>query len=127
MATDTGDILLLYAQCEFKMPIKGASLEGVSINCLCYWSKGFIAGGDGGTVWFFERSDDPKTPFADAKKLSIANVLDQRVVSVSLCPAPSESFLYVELTGSSCIISQCMRWIERHKNRHLDSLCMNFL
>ena len=43
---------------QYKATLQGASGTDLSINCLLAYSKGFIAGGAGGTLQVFERSDE---------------------------------------------------------------------
>jgi len=49
IANEVGEIFLLDANCEYKITLKQINNEG-SINSLQSWSKGFIAGGQGGRI-----------------------------------------------------------------------------
>eukprot|EP01065_Artemidia_motanka_P053301 TRINITY_DN985_c0_g2_i1.p1 TRINITY_DN985_c0_g2~~TRINITY_DN985_c0_g2_i1.p1 ORF type:complete len:1226 (+),score=563.45 TRINITY_DN985_c0_g2_i1:55-3678(+) len=57
VSTDSGDLLLV-ENSEFKCVLQGSPSEGLSIDALISYAKGFICGGDMGLVFIFERSDD---------------------------------------------------------------------
>eukprot|EP01064_Diplonema_japonicum_P011612 TRINITY_DN1900_c3_g1_i2.p1 TRINITY_DN1900_c3_g1~~TRINITY_DN1900_c3_g1_i2.p1 ORF type:complete len:1214 (+),score=235.47 TRINITY_DN1900_c3_g1_i2:41-3643(+) len=57
VSTESGDLLLI-ENFEFKCILQGSPSEGLSIDSLISYAKGFICGGDMGLVFLFERSDD---------------------------------------------------------------------
>jgi len=57
VSTDSGDLLLV-ENSEFKCVLQGSPSEGLSIDAIIAYAKGFICGGDMGLVFIFERSDD---------------------------------------------------------------------
>eukprot|EP01063_Lacrimia_lanifica_P035882 TRINITY_DN695_c0_g1_i1.p1 TRINITY_DN695_c0_g1~~TRINITY_DN695_c0_g1_i1.p1 ORF type:complete len:1201 (+),score=508.73 TRINITY_DN695_c0_g1_i1:85-3687(+) len=56
-STESGDLLLI-EHCEFRCVLPGSPSEGLSIDALIAYAKGFICGGDMGLVFIFEKSDD---------------------------------------------------------------------
>eukprot|EP01059_Diplonema_ambulator_P004009 TRINITY_DN13707_c0_g1_i1.p1 TRINITY_DN13707_c0_g1~~TRINITY_DN13707_c0_g1_i1.p1 ORF type:complete len:1204 (+),score=482.85 TRINITY_DN13707_c0_g1_i1:137-3748(+) len=57
VSTESGDLLLV-ENFEFKTVLQGSPSEGLSIDALIAYAKGFICGGDMGLVFIFERCDD---------------------------------------------------------------------
>ncbi|KAJ9467512.1 77 kDa echinoderm microtubule-associated protein [Diplonema papillatum] len=56
-STDTGDLLLI-ENCEFKCVLPLSPSDGLSIDVIAAYSKGFICGGADGTIHVYEQSDE---------------------------------------------------------------------
>ena len=58
VGTESGDLLLFESTGEFKTVLPQSPSDGYAINAVAPFSKGFICGGDAGTIMIFEKTDD---------------------------------------------------------------------
>ena len=113
-STETGDLLLV-ENCEFKCVLPLSPSDGLSIDVIATWSKGFVCGGDMGLIHVYEQSDEKELyrkvktvkvdPKRDAdcgsegdpiiKSLSLSQQEDY--LAISTCNGPGATFgqLYV--------------------------------
>eukprot|EP00755_Sulcionema_specki_P024267 Sspe_Gene.80847::Locus_51307_Transcript_1_1_Confidence_1.000_Length_2222::g.80847::m.80847 len=104
VTTEAGDLLLV-ENCEFKCVLHGSPSEGLSIDALISYAKGFICGGDMGLVFIFERSDDKelyrkmKAMKVDQKRESESSIETDSIRVKSFALTQQEEFL--ALTTSS--------------------------
>ena len=75
VSTESGDLLLV-ENYEFRCILQGSPSEGLSIDALISYAKGFICGGDMGLVFIFERSDD-KEVYRKMKAMKIDQKRDE--------------------------------------------------
>jgi len=104
LCTESGDILLFDQGSEFKMVLPcspntqaqavGLSAAG-SLLTIAAYSKGFVCGGDKGTITVFERSDDPKEIFRKARDMKVEQESPVKSVAVS----PSDEFVAVTVAN----------------------------
>jgi len=93
VGTDSGDLLMLDNQCEYKMCLTCSPFDGWPIECICLWSKGFIVCGDNGIILFFEKStEDPRLLFGDrpTRTLRIKQASEVKIKTITLSPQPAE-------------------------------------
>lgn len=101
VSTDNGDLLLV-ENGEYKYPLPLSPSDGLSIDSLIAYSKGFICGGDMGLVTIFERSED-KELYRKMRTLKVEGEKKEtdgiggddaiKVLSFSLTPPPAEEYL----------------------------------
>jgi cilia- and flagella-associated protein 57 len=105
VCSEGGDALLFDSGGEFKMVLPCSTGEPRSMLCITAFSKGFIVGGEKGTITFFERSEDAKEMFRKAKEVSIeGNISASGIVGssnaalgaiTSLAASPTEETLAI--------------------------------
>ena len=64
ICTDQGELLLLESTGEYKMLLSCSPGDGFYIEAIANYSKGFMIAGDTGQIMVFEKTDEPKKPFA---------------------------------------------------------------
>lgn len=64
VCTDQGELLLLESTGEYKMLLSCSPGDGFYIESITTYSKGFMIAGDTGQIMVFEKTDEPKKPFA---------------------------------------------------------------
>lgn len=99
VATDAGDLLLLEAG-ELKAALAAAPADGLSIDSIVAYSKGFVCGADGGVVYVFEKSED-KEYYKRVKSFRIEN---NAVPIKNLAVSPSEEQLVCTLANSQVYV-----------------------
>lgn len=84
------------------MDLVCSPLDGWPIECMCSYSKGFIAAGEDGKIYFYERSqEEPKTIYGDKpyKELKVSKnqkkLQNIKIKSISISPQPSEDHLII--------------------------------
>lgn len=105
VSTGNGDLLLLENK-KFLYPLPLSPSDGLSINSLISYTKGFVCGGDMGLITIFERTDnkemyrkvrtfrfssDPESEKAEAITQMVSEI--PTILSFSLTPAPAEEYL----------------------------------
>ena len=103
-STESGDLLLVEG-CEFRCVLQGSPSEGLSIDALISYAKGFICGGDMGLVFIFERSDD-KEVYRKMKAMKVDHKRDSEAVVESdsmriRCFALTQQEEYLALSTSN--------------------------
>jgi len=61
--------MYLEANGDYKMVLSESPGDGFYIECIHTYSKGFIVAGDNGTIFIYEKSEDPKNPYNRMTKL----------------------------------------------------------
>lgn len=64
VCTDQGELLLLESTGELKMFLSCSPGDGFYIESITTYSKGFMIAGDTGQIMVYEKTDEPKRPFA---------------------------------------------------------------
>lgn len=106
VSTANGDLLLLENK-EYLYPLPLSPSDGLSINSLIAYTKGFVCGGDMGLITIFERTDnkemyrkvrtfrfnmdDSNTDPSGASTQSVTEI--PTILCFSLTPAPAEEYL----------------------------------
>eukprot|EP00967_Tisochrysis_lutea_P077403 scaffold105095_cov27-Tisochrysis_lutea.AAC.1 len=99
VATDSGDLLLLEAG-ELKIALPSAPSDGLSIDSIIAYSKGFVCGADGGVVYVFEKTED-KEYYKRTKSFRIEG---NQCKIKSLAVTPSEDQLICSLANSQVYV-----------------------
>ena len=99
IGTDSGELLLLDEQCEYKSSIS-TGIEAWSAYCIVPFSKGFLVGGDEARILIFENnSEDLRRPYIRSQKsLNIDKHPISKILSLSL--SPSEETLICTLDNA---------------------------
>ena len=65
IGTEQGELMLFNNSFELKSILSCSLFDGLGIECLVPYSKGFLAGANNGVVYIFEKKNDmdPKNPF----------------------------------------------------------------
>ncbi|KEG09722.1 WDdomain 65 [Trypanosoma grayi] len=100
LSTENGDLILMENN-EYKYPLPLSPSDGISINTLVAYSKGFICGGDMGLVSIFERTDNKEMyrkvrTFKfnnDAENMGPASEVVPVILSFTLSPPPAEEYV----------------------------------
>ncbi|EAN96160.1 hypothetical protein, conserved [Trypanosoma cruzi] len=100
LSTENGDLILMENN-EYKYPLPMSPSDGVSINTLIAYSKGFICGGDLGLIYIFERTDNKEMyrkvrTFKfnnDAENMGPPSELIPVILSLALSPPPAEEYV----------------------------------
>mmetsp|Transcript_9007 Transcript_9007/g.25093 ORF Transcript_9007/g.25093 Transcript_9007/m.25093 type:complete len:1245 (-) Transcript_9007:111-3845(-) len=71
VCSESGDALLFDNGGEFKMVLPCSPGEPRSLLCVAPFSRGFVAGGESGTVRVYERLDDAKEMFRRTKEVRL--------------------------------------------------------
>jgi WD40 repeat protein len=87
VCSESGDALLFDIGGEFKMVLPCSPGETRSLNCIASYQKGFVAGGDGGIIRLFERSDDAKEMFKQPKEVKLPEEGAGAITALSVSPA----------------------------------------
>eukprot|EP00929_Paragymnodinium_shiwhaense_P023265 TRINITY_DN1460_c0_g1_i1.p1 TRINITY_DN1460_c0_g1~~TRINITY_DN1460_c0_g1_i1.p1 ORF type:complete len:1300 (+),score=429.10 TRINITY_DN1460_c0_g1_i1:78-3977(+) len=117
ICSESGDCLLFDSGGEFKMVLPCSPGEMRSLLCVTAFSKGFVTGGDNGTIRVFERHDDPKEMFKQQKVVVLNsnnigaqgnNTTNQGPVRsvgavTSLAVSPSEEVLAIATSNSQLL------------------------
>ena len=102
-STETGDLLLI-ENCEFKCVLPLSPSDGLSIEVIATWSKGFVCGGDMGLIHVYEQSDEKemyrkvKTVKVDPKRDSDCGVEGDPIIK-SLSLSQQEDFLAISTSN----------------------------
>ena len=99
VATDTGDLHLLESG-ELKASISTAPADGMSINSIVAYSKGFVCGSDGGVVHVFEKAEE-KEYYRRVKSFRIEG---HAVKILNMAVSPSEEQLVCTLGDSQVYV-----------------------
>mmetsp|Transcript_127451 Transcript_127451/g.360642 ORF Transcript_127451/g.360642 Transcript_127451/m.360642 type:complete len:1250 (-) Transcript_127451:139-3888(-) len=109
VCSESGDALLFDNGGEFKMVLPSSPGEARSLLCVAAFSKGFVAGGEGGIIRVYEKIDDTKEMFKKAKEIK----LDGAAGSSSFGPvtgavtamavSPSEEMLVIATSTSQLL------------------------
>jgi WD40 repeat protein len=99
VGTDSGELLLLDEQCEYKSSIS-TGIEAWSAYCIIPYSKGFLVGGDESRILIFENNpEDLRRPYVRSQKsLSVDKHPISKILSLSL--SPSEETLVCTLDNA---------------------------
>lgn len=100
VGTARGEIWVLEGV-EFKKALDTAPADGRPIDCIVPFSKGFVAGADGGRLLIFEKSDDARHFFRLKAEFSVPGD-GQRVVSMSV-QANEEEVAFVMSSGQGYV------------------------
>ena len=104
-STENGELLLI-ENCEFKCVLPLSPSDGLSIDVLCVWSKGFICGGDMGLISVYEQSDEKelyrkvKSVKVDPKKDSDSGFEGDPIIK-SLSLSQQEDYLAISTCNGS--------------------------
>jgi dipeptidyl aminopeptidase/acylaminoacyl peptidase len=99
VATDSGELLLLEAG-ELKTALAAAPADGQTIDSIVPYSKGFVCGADGGTIYVFEKSED-KDYYKRAKSFKVEN---NAVKIRHLAVSPAEEQLVCTLANAQAYV-----------------------
>lgn len=105
VSTANGDLLLLENK-EFLYPLPLSPSDGLSINSLISYTKGFVCGGDMGLITIFERTDNKEmyrkvrtfrfntdADSSDTSQTAQNTSEVPTILTFSLTPAPAEEYL----------------------------------
>ncbi|KAH9582313.1 hypothetical protein LSM04_000234 [Trypanosoma melophagium] len=100
LSTESGDLVLMENN-EYKYPLPLSPSDGISINTLVGYSKGFICGGDMGLISIFERTDSKELyrkvrtfKFnSDSENMGPPSETIPVILSFSLSPPPAEEYV----------------------------------
>lgn len=101
LGTDTGN-LLLYEAGEFLCTLPGSPADGVSIACIISYTKGFICGGDCGTLRVFELSENVSEYYRETKVFKVNGHANDRICSITI--TPSEDYVAVSLSSNQIYV-----------------------
>eukprot|EP00033_Pygsuia_biforma_P003159 GCRY01003467.1.p1 GENE.GCRY01003467.1~~GCRY01003467.1.p1 ORF type:complete len:1179 (+),score=364.32 GCRY01003467.1:161-3697(+) len=93
--TEEGE-LILFEMGEFKAILPQPPVDGLSVDCIVPYTKGFICGGDNGIVGLYEKTDD-KDYYTRAK---VFHIPDNDCKVTSVCVTPMEESLACALANN---------------------------
>ena len=86
VGTDNGE-LLLYEAGTFVDVLKESPGEGSAVAAVTFFSKGFVAAGDEGTLMVFERSEEPGEYYRRTKLFALEGGNNVQVTNLSVSPS----------------------------------------
>jgi WD40 repeat protein len=98
VGSDAGELILFEGTGEFKTVLPQSPTDGLPINAMVAYSKGFICGGGAGSIMIYEKTDD-KDYYKKTKTISINQGMSNLVVQSggihSLAISPAEENIIV--------------------------------
>jgi WD40 repeat protein len=90
-STDEGE-LLVFEHTDFKRVLDSSPSDGRPVDALAPFSKGFLAGADGGRLLLYQRSDDARQYYKLAGEFTVPGD-PSRFLSISVSPSEDEAAL----------------------------------
>ena len=106
VATDKGEIIYCEQSGDLKILLhQDHVMNGFHITTIKTYSKGFIVGGERGSLMIYERTDEPKTPFTRSACLPTITSMQNKAIKVLMDKLVATQIGTIDLSSAEdCMI-----------------------